>query len=70
MRAIAHCYPAQYSTLEHDAAKGNSEAKGLFNKVKCITFVLVTGFLMDVLSVVSKLSTVFQRDLINCEYYG
>ena len=71
VRAVADCYPALYSTLEHDAAKGNSagnsEAKGLFNKVKCVTFVLVTGFLRDVLSVVSKLSKVFQRDLIDIE---
>ena len=67
VRAVADIYPALYSTLEHDAAKGNSEAKGLFNKVKCITFVLVTGLLRDVLSVVSKLSTVFQRDLIDIE---
>ena len=54
VRAVADCYPALYTTLENDAAKGNSEAKGLFNKVKCVTFVLITGFLRDVLSVVSK----------------
>ena len=35
--------------------------------MKCVTFVLLTGFLRDVLSVVSKLSKVFQRDLINIE---
>ena len=63
VRAIAECYPALYSTLEHDAAKGSSEANGLFTKIKCVTFVLVTGFLRDVLSVMTKLSQVFQKDL-------
>ena len=67
VRAIADCYPALYSTLEHDAARGVSEAKGYFNKIKCVTFVLVTGFLRDVLSVVTKLSQVFQRNLIDIE---
>ncbi|KAL3877255.1 hypothetical protein ACJMK2_034988 [Sinanodonta woodiana] len=35
MRAIVDCYPALYSTLEHDAAKGVSEAKGLLNSQMC-----------------------------------
>ena len=30
--AIVDCYPALYATLQHDAARGVSEAKGYFNK--------------------------------------
>ena len=67
VRAIVDCYPALYSTLEHDAAKGVSEAKGLLNRVKCVTFVLVSGFFKDVLGVVGKLSQVFQRDNVDIE---
>ncbi|XP_045187536.2 zinc finger protein 862-like [Mercenaria mercenaria] len=67
VRAILDCYPALYNTLEHDAAKGNPDAKGLLTKLKNVTFVLVSGFLKDVLYVVCKLSRVFQRDLIDVE---
>ena len=55
MREVANIYPALYLTMEHDAPK----QMGPFSKIKCITFVLVTGLLRDVLSVVLKVSTVF-----------
>ena len=64
---MTKCYPALYATLEHYAAKGSSEAKGLFNRIKFVTFVLMTGFLCDVLPVVTKLSQIFERDLIDIE---
>ena len=35
--------------------------------MKCVTLVLVTGFLRDVLSVVSKWSTASKRELIDTE---
>ena len=63
MRDVADLYPALYLTMEHDASK----QIGLFSKIKCITFVLVPGLLRDVRSVVLKVSTVFQRDLIDIE---
>lgn len=55
-------YPALYSALENDAVKENTEAKGLFLKVKFVGFVLVTAFLRDTLGCVGKLSRVFQKD--------
>lgn len=45
VEAINACYPALYHALEHEAAKGNAEAKGLLIKVKNVMFVLLTGFL-------------------------
>ena len=65
VRAIAECYPALYATLEHDAA--SSEAKGHFTRIKFVTFVLMTSFLRDVFFVLTKLSQVIQRDLIDIE---
>ena len=53
-----------YATLEHDASKGSSETKGLFTRIKCVTFVLLTCFLLPV---VTKLSQAFQKDLIDVE---
>ena len=63
VREVADIYPTLYLTPEHDALK----QMGLFNKVKCITIVLVTDLLRDVLSVVLKVSTVFLMDLIDIE---
>ena len=60
--AISDVYPALYMELEHDASKGVAEAKGLFTKVKNITFVLVTAFLRDILGVINKLSQTFQKN--------
>jgi hypothetical protein len=65
--AIIDCFPAVYNTLEHEAAKGNADAKGLLTKVRNVTFVLVSAFLKDVLSVVCKLSKIFQRDSVDVE---
>lgn len=62
VKAVSDVYPALYSALENDAAKGNTEAKGLFLKVKSVGFVLVTAFLRDTLGCVGKLSRVFQKD--------
>ena len=42
-----------YVTLEHGAAKGGSESWELFIRIKCVTFLLLTGFLCDVLSVIT-----------------
>ena len=56
VKAVSDVYPALYSALENDAAKGNTEAKGLFLKVKSVGFVLVTAFLRDTLGCVGKLS--------------
>ena len=42
-----------------------AEAKGLFTKVKHVTFVLLTAFSLDVLRVVNKLSQIFQKNDID-----
>ena len=61
--AVLDVYPALVKALENEAAgKNNTEAKGLFNRVRSITFLLSTGFLKDVLNIISKLSKIFQRD--------
>ncbi|XP_053390192.1 zinc finger protein 862-like, partial [Mercenaria mercenaria] len=65
--AIYEVYPALYQTLEHEAAEGNAEAKGLLNKLRSVNFVLVTGFLKDVLTVISRLSTLLQGDSVDIE---
>ena len=60
VKAISDVYPALYMELEN--AKGVAEAKGLFTKVKNVTFVLCTAFLRDILGVVNKLSKTFQKN--------
>ncbi|XP_053372932.1 zinc finger protein 862-like [Mercenaria mercenaria] len=65
--AIYEVYPVLYQALEHEAAEGNAEAKGLLNKLRSVNFVLVTGFLKDVLTVISRLSTLLQGDSVDIE---
>ena len=62
VKAISDVYPALYMELENAATKGVAEAKGLFTKVKNVTFVLCTAFLRDILGVVNKLSQTFQKN--------
>ena len=62
MKAISDVYPALYMELENAATKGVAEAKGLFTKVKNVTFVLCTAFLRNILGVVNKLSQTFQKN--------
>ena len=64
--AILEVYPALVKALENDAAsRNNTESKGLYNRIKSVTFLLSTAFLKDVLSVVTKLSKIFQKDEID-----
>ena len=64
--AIYDVYPALVKALENNAAsKNNTEAKGLYMKVKSVAFImfiLTTSFLKDALAVVTKLAKIFQRD--------
>jgi hypothetical protein len=58
-------YPALYQTLEQEAAEGQADAKGLLTKIRNVNFVLVTAFLKDVLSIITRLSTILQGDYVD-----
>ena len=62
VKAVSDVYLALCMELEHDATKRIAEAKGLFTKMKNITFVLCTAFLRDCLVVIYKLSQTFQKN--------
>ena len=55
-------------TLEHEIeTNGTSEARGILNKVNNFKFLASLAMLHDVLTVISKLSKVFQKDNIDID---
>ncbi|KAH3837028.1 hypothetical protein DPMN_110406 [Dreissena polymorpha] len=67
VRAIMAVYPAQVTTLESQAASGIAEAKGILQKVRQLSFLLRTAFLLDVFEVVNTLCRAFQKDELDIE---
>lgn len=61
-----HVFPALCLQLDNESAEKDSpDAKGLLTKLRSIKFVLALAFLLDVLEPITKLSKLFQGDLID-----
>ena len=65
--AIFNSYSAIVCALENKASKDVPEAKGLLKRVKSVSFLLRTAFLVDVMGVVNKLCKVFQKDEVDVD---
>ena len=66
VKAVFHVFPALCLQLDNESAeKASPDAKGLLTKLKSIKFVLASAFLLDVLEPITKLSKLFQGDLID-----
>ena len=60
VKVLYHTYPALFSTLSHQAANGDSTAKGLYYKITQYKFIALIHLMMGILPFVGKLSCVFQ----------
>ena len=66
VKAVFHVFPALCLQLDNESAeKASPDAKGLLTKLRSIKFVLALAFLLDVLEPITKLSKLFQGDLID-----
>ena len=65
VKAIHANLPSLILELGKEAARNNATAIGLLRRVKTFQFVVTTHMLMDILPVMDKLSTNFQRDNVN-----
>ena len=53
------------ATLEADVAEGNPSASGLLKTMRSYNFICLTNILSDVLGIISKLSKLFQREVLD-----
>ena len=60
VKVLYRTYPALCSTLSHQAANGDSTAKGLFYEVTQYKFIALIHLMMDILPFLGRLSRVFQ----------
>ena len=69
LKAIYSAWTLLILSLEYEAASSNNDgaakARGMVKKIKSFVFIATTCFLLDVLSVISKCSKVFQKDMID-----
>lgn len=65
VKAIHANLPSLILELDEEAARNNATAIGLLRRVKTFQFVAATHMLMDILPVMDKLSTNFQRDNVS-----
>ena len=56
VKAVWECYPALALELEQEVASGVDQAKGLYDRIRNVKFVLACAFLMDIMPVLDKLS--------------
>ena len=66
VKAVFSVFPALCLQLDNECAeKGSPDAKGLLTKLRSVKFVFSLALLLDVLEPITKLSKVFQGDLID-----
>ena len=53
------------ATLEADAAEGDPSASGLLKTMRSYNFICLTNLLTDVLGIITKLSKLFQREVLD-----
>ena len=67
--AVSRCWPALVGVFGEDAVNGNAVAHGLSKKVEDFLFVGYTQIFMDALPVITRLSKVLQKELVDYDQF-